>query len=170
MRYLLDTGPLLALADLLKKRRVDLRPLNLLTLDMCWNELARVESTAPTRLAKFIEIVEMSSESKASRVLYSRYRQQRTESTANLGEHASIAVIAAEELDACFVTEEKGAAWLSLVELGGARTSTSLDVLAALRDRSLIDKQLFLDVAAQRIRSRYALGIPGHAPPDRLCR
>jgi hypothetical protein len=158
MRYFLDTGPMLALAHLLKKRKVDLSSLQLLTLDACWEELGRVEASAVTRLDRVVEIVELSSESKASAVLYSRYRQLRTETTRDFGEHATIAYLAADDLDACFVTEERGAAWLSIVELGGNRTRTSLDLLALLRDRSLIDKHLFLDVSGQTHSEQVLIG------------
>lgn len=79
----------------------------------------------------------------ASDMLFNHLRQNATDATSNLGEHASIAFCAVDAPDALFVPADKLAAYLALCELGPSRVASPFDLWEHLRSGKHITQAQF---------------------------
>jgi hypothetical protein len=88
-----------------------------------------------------IEVHSIPVGSAASEMLYQHLRPRASSAVVDLGEHASIAYAAMLNPSAVFVTQDKTAAYLALLELGPKRVATPFDLWSWLRDEALIEER-----------------------------
>lgn len=96
--------------------------------------------------------------SQAACFLFEYLRPNAPSATKNLGEDAAIAYCALEKTDGCFVTNDKGAAFLALAELGRGRVATPFDLWEDLFSQGLITPDEFSSLCET---VRKSLGLPG---------
>jgi len=107
-----------------------------------------------------IEVHPIMVDSEAAHFLFEYLRPNAPSATKNLGEDAAIAYCAIERKDACFVTMDKGAAFLALSELGSDRVATPFDLWADLLSKGLISPDEFSSLC-DTVRKSLALpGVP----------
>lgn len=106
-----------------------------------------------------IEVHSIMAGSEAARFLFEYLRPHASSATKNLGEDAAIAYCAIERTDACFVTMDKGAAFLGLAELGSGRVATPFDLWSDLLSKGLIGPEEFSSLCEWVVRKSH--GLPG---------
>lgn len=92
-------------------------------------------------------------------MLYAHLRKGTTSTTADLGEHESIAICATLRPDLIFVCQDRRATQIALAELGRGRVASPFDCWDALRQAGLIDDSGF--DALSRLSLRGDGGLPG---------
>lgn len=98
--------------------------------------------------------------SQAETYMVSQLRAYATRATADLGEHESIAWMLHEgPADSVFVTLDKGAAYLALVELGRSRVASPFDLWDDLEKQSLITRKEF-EALCRRVEKGSNLAAP----------
>lgn len=112
-----------------------------------------------------IEVHSIMAGSQGARFLFEYLRPNAPSATKNLGEDAAIAYCAIERTDGCFVTMDRGAAFLALAELGSARVATPFDLWDDLLSKGLISPDEFSRLCDLVWKS---LGLPG--VPQRIRR
>jgi hypothetical protein len=99
-------------------------------------------------------------DSPAAEMLYEYLRPDSTNTTKNLGEHASIAYVARENASAVFVAADKGACFLALGELGRSRVASPLDLWFDLAARQLISQAQCQTLCETTVRLSALPGVP----------
>jgi hypothetical protein len=107
-----------------------------------------------------IEVHSIMVGSQAARFLFEDLRPNAPSATKNLGEDAAIAYCAIERTDACFVTMDKGAAFLGLAELGRGRVATPFDLWDDLLCQGLIAPDEFSNLCEIVRKSLALAGVP----------
>jgi hypothetical protein len=108
------------------------------------------------------EVHSIRENSEAAAFLFEYLRPRAASATRNLGEDAAIAYCAIENTQSCFVTMDKGAAFLALAELGVGRVATPFDLWDELLRESLISEDEFRSLC-QFVQKALSLpGMPKH--------
>jgi hypothetical protein len=105
-----------------------------------------------------IEVHSIMAGSPAAIFLFEYLRPNASSATKDLGEHAAISYCAIERTDACFVTMDKGAAFLALAELGTGRVATPFDLWDDLLAARLLSSDEFFKLCDAVHKS---VGLPG---------
>jgi hypothetical protein len=92
-------------------------------------------------------------------MLYSHLRKGTTSTTADLGEHESIAICATQCTQLVFVCQDRRATQIALSELGRGRVASPFACWDDLRQNGLVDDAAF--VALCRLSLRGDSGLPG---------
>lgn len=166
-RFVLDATPLGDLGTVVNSDW-NSPPTGLLVVQQVKEEALRSKSPMNQRFLDrgWVDVVDILFGSDAMALL-AKLRPGENSSTANLGEHASIALFATELGDATFVTSDKNAAMIALSELGPGRVSTPFDLWESLYDEACLEVE-----ARDKLHSRTLKSLSGLLPgvPTRLPR
>ncbi len=113
-----------------------------------------------------IEVHSIMAGSPAARFLFEYLRPRASGATKNLGEDAAISYCAFERTDACFVTMDKGAAFLALAELGTGRVATPFDLWHDLLTQELVSSAEFSSLARRSISRWDSRAFPSGSAVD----
>ena len=112
--------------------------------------------------AEIVQVLEVNAESPAEELLYGYFRSRseyRKGSTINFAEHQALALLMTSEPNRVFVTFDKGAAYLALMELGAGRVVHPFDLWQQLNHRNRLAPGAFADLV-EKSRRKEQLGPP----------
>jgi hypothetical protein len=115
-----------------------------------------------------IAVHEIPADSAVAEMVIEHLRPDQSSSTKDLGEDVSIAYCAVQDLEATFVTTDKGAAYLALAELGPGRVASPFDLWLWLAREGLVTTEVrdALNAATAR-KDGASPGVPRRfAPPE----
>ena len=107
-----------------------------------------------------LEVVPIPLMSAASQYLYQELRPQARKSTADFGEHESIAICDALMPAARFVTMDKMALMLAAAELGTERIATPFELWQALRNTGGLSQTQYEDACQRTARQMQPMRVP----------
>jgi hypothetical protein len=168
MRLMLDNGPLGQLAKLARERwswpGATLHVAMAIAREGATGQLTRafLERRDDTG-QPWVQQHDLDIDSDAHRMYHERLRPRSSHATKNIGEDASIALLAHELRDGVFVTMDGKAALSALVELGPGRVIAPFDCWRWLLEQGYIDTDACRDLDS--LTSRH-MGLIG--PPPRL--
>lgn len=160
LSWLIDDGVIDLLARCPEALRVTLRQEDLAIAEAT---AADVSEERQRLLAEAqVKTLRVDVESPAENLLYGHFRRRseyQRGSTVNFAEHQALALLLTEETSRIFVTFDKGAAYLALLELGPGRVAHPFDLFFYLEQERLLPPGVLEDLL-DKSRKKEQLGPP----------